>query len=456
MMKIRSLRLPLTLGIGALVAVSASACTGAPSSADSGNVTITVGNQPTTDQAASREVFDKQVKAFEAANPKITLKPSTTLYDATTSQTMLAGGTLPDVLQIPFTELQTPIARKQLADITAQVKQLGLTGTLNPATLAIAQDSAKKIYGIPTSAYAVGLNYNRELFSKAGLDPNSPPTTWAQVEADAKKITAATGATGFAQMSNQNCGGWMFTAMTYDFGGTLENAKGTVATFANNNAASNALDLIHKMKWDDKSMGSQNLYDCGTIQQDFAAGKIGMYLKAPDDYTNATVQYKMSPQDFGAAGMPTYDGKPRSTLTGGAVAVVNPKTTSAQKLAAVKWINFEYLSQYTDKKVAVAIAKAAVADHAPVAVPGLPVVSATAYKTYFGWISQYNNVPVKNFAPYTASLKSVRLVPEPKNSAQKVYASLDSIIQNVLTNNDVDIKPVLKNAQSAVTSQLAQ
>ena len=50
-------------------------------------------------------------------------------------------------------------------------------------------DSKKQIVAIPTAAYAQALTYNRQLFSEAGLNPNKPPTTWAQVEADAKQIT---------------------------------------------------------------------------------------------------------------------------------------------------------------------------------------------------------------------------------------------------------------------------
>ena len=43
---------------------------------------------------------------------------------------------------------------------------------------------------IPTGAYAQALHYNRELFTKAGLDPDKPPTTWDEVAADAKPIAA--------------------------------------------------------------------------------------------------------------------------------------------------------------------------------------------------------------------------------------------------------------------------
>ena len=464
----RALRGPAVVGLGLVLAVSATGCSrlgGAPSSnagggssgsSASGPVTITVGNRPTADQKASRTVFDKQVSDFEKANPDITIKDSTTEYDPQTFQTLLAGGNLPDVLSIPFTEPPTLIARKQLADITAQVNQVGLQNTLNPTTLAIAQDSAKRIYGVPTAAYAVGLNYNRKLFTQAGLDPDSPPQTWDQVRTDAKIIAQKTGATGFAQMSNNNCGGWMFTAMTYAFGGSLESADGSKATFADTSAAANALQLLHTMKWDDKSMGKQNLYDCDSIQQDFAAGKVGMYLKAPDDYTNLVVQYGMDSADFGAAGMPAYQGSTRRTLTGGSVSVVSPKATDAQKLAGVKWIQYSSLRRYTNQAEAVAEAKAAKADKAPVAVPGLSVVSQQAYDTYFTWVKPYNNVPVSNFTPYLNAQQGQTITAEPKNQAQKVYAALDSLIQKVLTDQKADIPSLLQKAQSSVTAQIAE
>ena len=48
--------------------------------------------------------------------------------------------------------------------------------------------AGKTIYGLPTNNYTQGLVNNRKLFSEAGLNPNDPPTTWAQVETDAKAI----------------------------------------------------------------------------------------------------------------------------------------------------------------------------------------------------------------------------------------------------------------------------
>ena len=176
-------------GVAALAALVG--CSSSPGSdAGSGKVTITIGNRPTTSDADNRAYYDKQVKAFEKANPDITLKPSETVWDASTFQALVAGGNLPDVLSVPFTEPQGLIARKQVADLTDALKQTKLGGQLNPTVLKVAQDSSGHTYGVPITAYSVGLIYNRDLFTKAGLDPSKPPTSREELRAYADKITA--------------------------------------------------------------------------------------------------------------------------------------------------------------------------------------------------------------------------------------------------------------------------
>ena len=57
-------------------------------------------------------------------------------------------------------------------------------------TAMAAVTAGKTLYGLPTVNYTQGLIINRALFKEAGLNPDQPPATWAQVEADAKAITA--------------------------------------------------------------------------------------------------------------------------------------------------------------------------------------------------------------------------------------------------------------------------
>src|SRR5690349_14514020 len=137
------------------------ACSSAPSSTGStgsdAQVTITVGDRPSSSDAANRASFDKRVADFEKANPDIKLNPVETIWDATTFQAQAAGGQLPDVLNVPFTEPQGLIARKQVADLTKVLKDDGLMSELNPNVLKIAQDQSGNVFAVPTAAYSDGL-----------------------------------------------------------------------------------------------------------------------------------------------------------------------------------------------------------------------------------------------------------------------------------------------------------
>jgi multiple sugar transport system substrate-binding protein len=50
-----------------------------------------------------------------------------------------------------------------------------------------------RLYGVPLYADVSALFYNKDLFTKAGLDPNKPPTSLAEMRAYADKITALGG-----------------------------------------------------------------------------------------------------------------------------------------------------------------------------------------------------------------------------------------------------------------------
>jgi multiple sugar transport system substrate-binding protein len=451
-----ALRLLTAAAAVTLIGTALAACSsgGDSSGSTSSKVTITIGDRPPASQKSAQQLYDSQVKAFEQKYPNIVLKPTETIWNTTTFQALVAGGNLPDVLQVPFTEPQKLIANRQIADISEALKKTGLGAKLNPATLKIGQDANGNTYGIPTSAYAVGLIYNRQLFTKAGLDPDKPPTTWADVRTDAKTIKDKTGVPGFGQLSSQNFGGWMFTGTTYSYGGSLENAKGTKATF-DAEPAKQALSGLHDMRWTDDSVDPNALYNYDSINKAFAAGSFGMFVAPPAWYSMAVTTDGMPAADFGAGPMPQANGT-SATLTGGNVQIVNPKATEPQKEAAVKWINFYYLSQYTDKSAAVAAAKAGAASNNPVGLPDITVVGQDEYDQYQEWIKPYVNVPLSNFAPFATGSAKLKDLAEPTNQAQQVYASLDTIIQTVLTDKNADIDKLLSTASTNVNSLLSR
>jgi multiple sugar transport system substrate-binding protein len=209
------------------------------------------------------------------------------------------------------------------------------------------------------------------------------------------------------------------------------------------------------MKWVDKSMGQAVLYDYDGIQKAFAAGKIGMYMGAPDMYRSVVVTNGLKPASFGVGPLPQQGGD-HGTLTGGSVQVVSTSTTDAEKAAAIKWIKFAYLNKYVTQDAAVTSAKNGVAAKQPVGVPGLPVIAADKYATYQSWIKPYVNVPLDNFAPYTKVAAEQKIIPEPPVKAQEVYAALDPVVQTVLGNAKADIPALLTKAAATVNAKLGR
>ncbi|GAA2899479.1 extracellular solute-binding protein [Streptosporangium fragile] len=453
-------RAPAALLGGATALALALAGCSTPSSGGSaagdGTVTITVGDRPSADQAAARAIYDRRVQEFQKANPGIRIEPSETVWDVQTFQANVAGGTLPDVLKVPFTEIQALIARKQVADITDQLKEVGLADRLNPQTVKIVQGRDGRTYGVPVLPYAIGLFYNRALFEKAGLDPAKPPRTWAEVRAAAKAVAEKTGQAGYAQMATENTGGWMLTAQSYSMGGSIESEDGAKATF-DDAAMRNALTLLKGMRWEDDSMGTNFLYNMNDIAKDFAAGKIGMFLSVPSAaYQAVVINFDMPKKDVGLTAVPTGPGNDNKVLSGGSVEIVNPKASEAEKSAALKWIAFFDLGKYINQEAAVADAKASAQDGGAVGIPRLSPISPEGFERYKEWIAEYVNVPLENFTGYTDNLATVQLKTEPVKSAQEVYAVLDTVLQKVLTDKGADVDALLREAVATVDTKLAR
>ena len=128
---------------------------------------------------------------------------------------------------VPFTDGRSLGDNGQLANLTKYAKALPYFNKFNPAVIAEGIDAKGQVIAIPTAAYAQALSYNRQLFSEAGLNPNKPPTTWAQVEADAKQISQKTGKAGYSEMgANDNTAGWILTTLDYALGGRMETGIG--------------------------------------------------------------------------------------------------------------------------------------------------------------------------------------------------------------------------------------
>lgn len=416
------------------------------------SVTISVSNLPPETEASVREAFLARVAEFEDANPNITIEPEEWEWEAGTFGAQLAGNTLPVTFEIPFTYGQTLIARGQLADITAEVNALPYAADFNPSVLDVVQDADDNIYGVPAAAYGMGLHYNRALFEQAGLDPDKPPTSWDEVREYAATISEKTGQAGYMQMTQDNTGGWVLTTHTYALGGRVEEGEGDdVTATLDNDATKEALETLKAMRWEDDSMGDNFLFDWAGINQEFAAGKIGMYLQGSDAYNSLVTENNIKDTDYGLTVIP-LEGDDSGVLGGGTLVGVRPDASDIERAAAVKWIDFFYMSKLTDEDQAVADAEALTSNDGPLGTPVLPIFDEEKLAEQDGWIADYVNVPLDQMMGFKDNILDQELVAEPPESAQELYAELDAVVQAVLTDENADIDALLETANDNVTA----
>lgn len=453
-MKSSTRTLIATVAVFATAGALAGCATDAGGTGD-GKTELRVATFPPGADAAAYDSFAAQEKQFEKEHPDIDIIGVEYEWEGPTFAVQLAGGSLPDVFTVPFTDSKTLLENGQLTDVTDAMDELGYTDKFNPVILEGVTGEDGKIYGFPRQAYAAALHYNRDLFEQAGLDPDSPPETWDEIRDAARAITDATGKAGYAQMAINNTGGWQLTSQTAARGGRtqIDNADGTATSTIDNPATKASLEFLHALKWEDGSFGSKVDLDWGTINQEFAAGNLGMYTSGSDIYTALVRDFGMDASIYGMTVVP-MEGDDPGTLGGGDIAVISPTVDDVTKDAAVAWIDWYYMQKLLDEDAAVLDAKTLSESDQAVGTPLLPVLSREQYEQSLEWIAEYINVPVDQMSPFTERVWDQTPVGEPKSKTQEVYAILDSVVQSVLTDEGADIDALLAQAQTDAQAKL--
>jgi ABC-type glycerol-3-phosphate transport system substrate-binding protein len=422
--------------------------------ASGGKTVITVDCQPDGSQKDLLKNWNDDVAAFEKENPDITIKSVSVGQQCNNPPDFtarLTGGTQTDVFYGYMTDLQQVLDSGQAMDITqyATKDNIPTWDSIDPALKAVFTDGGK-VYAIPTKNYSMGLLYNKTLFTKAGLDVNNPPKTWADVRTAAKKIAAlGGGVSGYSEYSAGNTGGWHFTAELYSQGGQILTADNKKADF-NNAQGKQVLQNLKDMRYGDNSMGSRQLLQWADLLTNAAGGKVGMFVGAPDATTAIVQQFQGKYQDWAMAPMPGQDGAAKGTLGGGEGYFFRKDLTPEQVKAGLKWIAFEKL---TPGKGQFDYARAKTQNQ-PVGLPQ-PLLFANgteAQKQELDARKANQNVPSENFGLFEAT--PVPIKGEPVN-AQAIYAVLDSAMSGVLTNPNANIDDLLKTAETKTNQLLA-
>jgi multiple sugar transport system substrate-binding protein len=104
----------------------------------------------------------------------------------------IATGDVPDLMGMDL--IYAPQFEKagQLVDLTDRIKSWPELATASKGHMTVATYE-DKLYGVPLYADVSALFYNKDLFARAGLDPEKPPTSLVELRQYADKITALGG-----------------------------------------------------------------------------------------------------------------------------------------------------------------------------------------------------------------------------------------------------------------------
>ncbi|MGC0334292.1 ABC-type glycerol-3-phosphate transport system substrate-binding protein [Streptomyces sp. SAI-170] len=411
-------------------------------------VTITIDCMPPAAKAAELKEWKEDVAEFNKTYPNVTIEGRSTpgqCLEPPRFTAMLKAKSQPDVFYTYFTDLPQVLDHDGAEDITAYVNDRTVPALkdIDPNVLASLKHDGK-LYGLPTSNYTMGLLINRTLFQQAGLDPDNPPRTWAEVRTAAKKIAGlGDGIAGFGEYSAGNTGGWHFTAHMYSLGGDIVDATGKKAAF-NDDLGKQVAANLHAMRWDDDSMGKTQLLKWGDLQKQIATDKLGMFLAAPDDIAYMVQQLGAKYENFGMGPIPGE----KNTLAGGNNYMIKKGISADKVKAAVAWLNFKNLTvgkgQFDWARTK--------ADKLPVGVPQPNFWLGESKQKDDAARVANATMPVANFKAFMDNPVPGKAEP-PK--AQEIYKVLDNVMSGILTNEDADIDELLDTAESQVDQVLA-
>ncbi|MGA8032981.1 MAG: ABC transporter substrate-binding protein [Casimicrobiaceae bacterium] len=288
------------------------------------------------------KIIDGYAAAFEKENPGIKLKPIYSgSYQESIAKALTAAksGDPPVTSILLSTDMYTLIDEDAIIPFDELVKSADDKAWLKSFYPAFMENSQTggKTWGIPFQRSTIVLYYNKDAFKEAGLDPDHPPATWAEMTADAEKLTRRDASGKVTQwgveIPSSGFPYWLFQALAIENGANLMNAAGTEVYYDKPEvvgALQYWVDLVNKYK-----VHPPGIVDWGTTPKDFFERKVAMIWTTTGNLTNVRANAKF---DFGVAMLPAN--KQRGSPTGGGNFYIFKKSTPAQREAAFKFIKW--------------------------------------------------------------------------------------------------------------------
>jgi multiple sugar transport system substrate-binding protein len=346
------------VGAAVVTVLAAAGCSSSGSSTSTAPQSSTFGVNATGTvqfwaRTVSKTLAQKLVSEFNATHKNVQVKLTLTSIndDVTTLATSIRAGNPPDVVGLNDIDVPSFSRNGSFMDLSAQVSKLPYKSALSPGHMGLAAYQGKQ-YGVPYWGDLSVLWYNKQLFQQAGLNPDKPPTSYAEILSDAQAINKlGHGINGFTFAGDcQGCLGFTVQPGIWADGSHLMNGdiSSQTANITGNSALIKALTLYRSI-WTQHLAPDNDRTDNGpTWGQDFVAGKIGIM---PGGYGQVVTLAKPSQlgSEFMDAPLPGSSGG-FSTFDGGDDFVIPAAAKNASGAwEFIQWVlQTEQQNQYPD------------------------------------------------------------------------------------------------------------
>lgn len=272
-------------------------------------VTITFYNYNLASAGPGADATRKMIAEFEAANPNIKVEgvPVPPQDIASRLQADIVARQPVDLVQMPFAGLgyaSENLGAVALEDIVPEAELDAHFEGMVPNGLELGRLN-NKTYGLAYTFSTPVLYYNADIFREVGLDPETPPTTWAELKAAGLKVKEQTNylplATGIYGPTALD---WLMQGVIKSNGGAVINSDRTKMTFAEPESIE-AIEMLRDLA----QLGLTENLSISAQMEGMAAGNTAMYLQ-----TSAIQGYlvKGATDNFElrAAAMPAFGDKP--------------------------------------------------------------------------------------------------------------------------------------------------
>ena len=261
---------------------------------------------------------------FNASQKEYKIVPT---YKGTYDETMPAAvaafraGNAPHILQVYEVGTATMMAAKgAIVPVGKVLADAGYTfdpKAYIPAVVGYYTAPNGQMLSFPLNSSTTVFNYNKDLFKKAGLDPNSPPKTWPEVVLAAAKLKAS----GVSCPFTTSWQGWTQLESFSTWHNTEFATKGN--GFGGTSARLNFNSPLHVRHIENlANMAKQGLFVYrgrgNAADAPFYSGECAMATASSSTYASIKKNAKF---DFGIAPLPHYPdvaGAPQNTVIGGA------------------------------------------------------------------------------------------------------------------------------------------